>query len=178
MMDKIFLHTCCAGCASGVIYTLMNEFKVKPILFFYNPNIQPEGEYLKRKEALTRLAEETKLSLEIPEYKPEDHLLYINSPEKLNDRCYYCYYLRLSRAFIKARMEEYSLFSTTLLASPHQNHLIIKGMCEDLASKYGVRFLYFDFRKKYYEYLEPVKKLGLYRQKYCGCNYSISEKAK
>ncbi|MBT9174528.1 MAG: hypothetical protein DDT22_00188 [candidate division WS2 bacterium] len=175
-MDRIFLHTCCVGCAAGVIDTLINKFKVKPFLFFYNPNIQPEDEYLKRKEALTSLTEITQLSIEIPNYNPEEHLSYINSPEKINDRCFHCYYLRLSYSIEKARLDGFFLFSTTLLASPHQNHEKIKEICQTLTTKQGIDFIYYDFRKTYYKHLGQVKKTGLYCQKYCGCLYSMNEK--
>lgn len=173
-MDRIFLHTCCAGCASGVTFTLINKFKAKPFLFFYNPNIQPEDEYLKRKEALTKLAEITQLFLEIPDYNPEEHLSYINLPERIDNRCFHCYYLRLSYSIEKASQDGYSLFSTTLLASPHQNHEKIKEICQTLTTKQGIDFIYYDFRKEYYIQLGQVKKSGLYCQKYCGCLYSMN----
>ncbi|MBT9150068.1 MAG: hypothetical protein DDT40_00234 [candidate division WS2 bacterium] len=172
-MDRIFLHTCCAGCAQGVINTLTSKFKAKPFLFFYNPNIQPESEYIKRKEAIVGLAEITQLSLETPQYNPEEYLSYINSPEKIIDRCFLCYYLRLSYSIEKAHLGGYLLFSTTLLASPHQNHEKIIEICETLTNNSGIDFIYYDFRKEYYEQLAQVKKSGLYCQKYCGCLYSI-----
>jgi predicted adenine nucleotide alpha hydrolase (AANH) superfamily ATPase len=78
-----------------------------------------------------------------------------------------------ARAAKKGRFDS---FTTTLLHSKHQNHEMIREMGESLGQRYGIRFIYEDFRLGWKEGIEVSKKLGLYRQQYCGCIYSEKER--
>ncbi len=71
-----------------------------------------------------------------------------------------------------AKENGFDCFCTTLFVSPYQQHEMIKKVCEEMAQKYGVGFLYRDFREGFREGQNTARELGLYRQKYCGCVFS------
>lgn len=175
-MDRILLHTCCAGCAYGVAETLRKEFSLEPTLFFYNPNIQPYEELKRRREALVAFASTLNLAYLIAWYDAEEHLNFIKPFSARHDRCLRCYSLRLSVSFLNALEKGFTAISATLLASPHQNHESIKEIGNYLSFFYGIPFLYVDFRPSYYQYLKKYKEAGFYHQKYCGCIFSLEEK--
>ena len=83
-----------------------------------------------------------------------------------------CYAERLERAASVAKSGCFDAFTTTLLVSPFQKHDLIRKIGEEAGKKYGVEFLYKDFREGFKEGVEKSKELGLYRQPYCGCIYS------
>jgi predicted adenine nucleotide alpha hydrolase (AANH) superfamily ATPase len=91
-------------------------------------------------------------------------------------RCSICYRIRLSAAADYAKSEGYDAFTTTLLVSPYQKHEILREIGEAVASECGIPFVYKDFRSGWKESVEISRKLGLYRQKYCGCIYSERER--
>ncbi len=175
-MDKILLHTCCAGCAFGVVETLENELSLKPTLFFYNPNIQPVNEYKSREDALLTFSKAFNLDYLILGYYPDEHTNFLDSFTPRPDRCFRCYTLRLSVTFLKALEEGFISVTTTLLSSPHQYHESIKEIGNYLSSFYKIPFFYHDFRASYYNYLNKYKELGYYHQKYCGCTFSMEGK--
>jgi predicted adenine nucleotide alpha hydrolase (AANH) superfamily ATPase len=87
-------------------------------------------------------------------------------------RCLFCYYMRLKKTAILARHGKFPFFTSTLLYSKYQDHETISQIGSSLAKRYGIKFLYRDFREGWKDGIEKSKKLGLYRQKYCGCIYS------
>ena len=91
-------------------------------------------------------------------------------------RCFFCYRIRLEKTAVYAAQNGYDAFSTSLLISPYQQHDVIRRMGEELAAHYKVKFFYRDFRPLFREGQAEARALGLYRQKYCGCEYSIAEK--
>ena len=89
-------------------------------------------------------------------------------------RCHKCYQLRLEKTASLAKENDFDYFATTLTVSPYKNATILNEIGSDLSSKYGVKWLYSDFKKKdgYKKSIELSKVHNLYRQDYCGCIYS------
>ena len=95
----------------------------------------------------------------------------------LQNRCQnYCYRVRLEQTAKYAKEHGYDTISTTLLVSPYQKHEILKEQGEEIAKKYGLQFLYRDFRVGFREGQEKARELGLYMQKYCGCIFSEEDR--
>jgi len=171
-MKKLLLHTCCGPCFLGSFEGLKNEdFEITN--FYYNPNIQPEGEWTKRLNNLKMAARGITKEVIASEYEPEEHLGAIIGKERdFPARCLDCYLLRLDKTANYAKKNGFDLFSTTLLVSPYQQHEELKIIGETAAKKYGVPFYYHDLRQYFREGQSKANCQELYRQKYCGCIYS------
>lgn len=176
-MKKLLLHVCCAPCATYVIELLKNEYEIA--LYFYNPNIFPEEEYNARAEELIRFVKEMhpKIDVIVQEY---DHNIFLQitkefkkEPER-GKRCTICYNLRLEETAKKAKEMSFDVFTSTLSISPYKNANIINGLGEGLSKKYKLEYLISDFKKNdgYKKSIELSKKYNLYRQNYCGCEFS------
>lgn len=167
---KILLHTCCGPCTTYSRLAL-EEDGHEVHGFFYNPNIHPYREYRMRLETLRDYAQRTGMPLTVEDdYDLEGYLRQVVGRE--NERCRYCYTMRLNRAAKAASEMGFSHFSTTLLISPYQNHELIKEIARKAAEDHGVEFYYKDFRPGYRESVRISKEMGLYRQPYCGCIFS------
>jgi len=167
---KVLLHICCANC---LIYPLrvLRERGMEVVGFFYNPNIHPYQEYVKRRETLRDYADRVGLRvIWKDDYDLEGYLRAVVFRE--GRRCQICYHLRLEATAQVARHGKFDAFSTTLLYSKHQRFEDIVEIGDSLSRLYGVRFLNYDFREGWKEGIEESKRLGLYRQQYCGCIYS------
>ena len=100
-----------------------------------------------------------------------------NVVNDLDNRCVnYCYKVRLEQTAKYAKENGYDSFSTTLLVSPYQKHEELKKIGEKLAKKYGLQFVYRDFRVGFREGQKKARELGLYMQKYCGCIFSEEDR--
>lgn len=176
MSMKILIHVCCAPCATYPFRILANEgHRVDG--FFYNPNIQPFQEYLRRLQAVEEYARQSGNRIIIsPRYDFKDFLREVGFRE--DNRCRYCYYRRLRSTASAARKGKYDAFSTTLLISKQQKHDLAREIGEDVANETGVNFLYRDFRPGWKEHWELTEKYNLYKQQYCGCIYSEYERFK
>jgi hypothetical protein len=171
---KILFHICCANCAIYPFERLTGTGK-EVVGYFFNPNIHPYQEYQKRLESLRQYSEQVGLKVIYrDEYLLEDFLRNVAHREK--ERCSYCYAVRLESTAQEAKRNLFDGFSTSLLQSAHQNHLLIKEIGEDLARRHGMPFYYEDFRSGWRRGVEVSKSLGLYRQQYCGCIYSEKER--
>lgn len=179
---SLLLHACCAPCSSYVIEYLSKFFDIT--LLYYNPNISPEGEYARRAAELIRLTEEMRgienVRVEVAPYTPNDFYGIARGLEDLpegGERCFKCYRLRLEYAASYARANGFELFTTTLSISPHKNAAVLNAVGGELSEKYGVPYLFSDFKKKngYKRSCELSEMYGLYRQDYCGCVYSKAE---
>ncbi|MDR0302761.1 MAG: epoxyqueuosine reductase QueH [Treponema sp.] len=171
---KLLLHCCCAPCSTSCLPALRGE-GIEPDLFWYNPNIHPYGEYSLRSDSLIKFADNENLKLKmIDEY---DLRVFLDAvlPET-GKRCQKCYSLRLEKAALAAAQDGYNAFTTTLLVSPYQDHDAIKRIGFDAAEKYGVEFLYRDFRPFFREGQQRARTAELYMQKYCGCIFSEEER--
>ncbi len=139
----------------------------------YNPNIHPYREYLTRMDTLEFFCKKE----DIPTVKIEpDYYSYfrkISVSEK--SRCEECYMLRLGKTAQIASELDFPSFTTTLLVSPYQKHDKIKEVGLIMGEKHGVLFHYDDYREGYYNAVDISRKLGMYRQKYCGCIFSEKE---
>lgn len=173
--SKILLHICCGPCAVYPVQELLaQDFEV--VGLFFNPNIHPLQEYLRRREALHTVARH--LGIQIiyldKEYNLRDYLQQIAFREA--NRCFHCYQMRLKRTLAIARRGKFNFFSTTLLYSKLQKHEQISGLAKDMASDGKTGFWYQDFRKGWEQGIKQSKELNIYRQQYCGCIYSENER--
>ncbi len=171
---KVLLHICCANCAIYPIKTIRAE-GLEVMGFFYRHNIHPYTECLRRQEALETYSGKIDLKVIYQEsYDLEGFIRNVAFREA--ERCNYCYHDRLRSTALMARRGKFDYFSSTLLYSKHQKHDLIRTMGESIGKQVGVPFLYRDYREGWKEGIECSKKMGLYRQHYCGCIYSEKER--
>lgn len=175
----LLLQACCAPCSSYVLEYLASVFDIT--LYFYNPNIYPEKEHTFRLEELRRLVDEMPLPSEVKvigaEYEPEKFFEMAKGLEELQEggeRCFKCYALRLEKTAQAAKDGGFDYFSTTLSISPHKNAAKLNEIGAELSEKYGVKYLFSDFKKRggYKRSCELSEQYKLYRQNYCGCVFS------
>lgn len=179
---RLLLHACCAPCSSYTLEYLSSYFDIT--LFFYNPNISPESEYLYRAEELRRLVREMPLPGRIDivqgEYEHEKFEEISRGRESLpegGERCRDCYRLRLTATAEYAAAGKFDYFTTTLSISPHKRADWLNEIGGELSRTYGVRYLFSDFKKRngYKRSCELSEQYHLYRQSFCGCAYSRAE---
>lgn len=175
----LLLHACCAPCSSYVLEYLSKYFDIT--LFFFNPNISPEEEYRFREEELRRLIGEMPLPSSVKllsgRYDPNEFYEMARGKEELDEggaRCYDCYRLRLRETAQKAKELGFDYFCTTLSISPYKNAEWLNSIGAELAEEFDVRYLFSDFKKKngYKRSCELSTLYSLYRQDYCGCEFS------
>lgn len=172
----LLLHSCCAPCSSYVLEYLEPYFKIT--VLYYNPNIEPINEYLKRKEEQINFIKNVHPNISILDVQ-YDNDLYSGVVEGLEgereggSRCYKCYKLRIEKTASLAD-NKYEYFGTTLSVSPHKNANFINEIGKELEQKYNSKFLISDFKKNegYKRSIVLSKEYNLYRQDYCGCKYS------
>ena len=173
---RLLLHSCCAPCSS---YCLEQVSSALPTtVFYYNPNLDSDEEYEKRKKEQIRLLAETGQADFLDcGYSPEAFEAaargYEDEPEG-GARCARCFRLRLERTATEAKARGYDLFGTTLTVSPLKNAKLINEIGFALEREYGVKYLPSDFKKRggYLRSIELSKEHALYRQNYCGCRFS------
>lgn len=173
---SLLLHSCCAPCSSYVLEYLRERCRIT--LFYYNPNIEPEAEYLKRYAEQTRLAEALG-GFEVIAGAYDNRAFralvegYEDEPEG-GARCRRCFQMRLEETARLAAVKGFDFFTTTLSISPHKDADVVNMTAQCAAELHGVRVLYADFKKKngYKRSLELSGEYGLYRQGYCGCGFS------
>ena len=184
-VPKLLLHSCCAPCSSYVLEYLSNYFEIT--VFYYNPNIFPENEYTKRILEQQTLISDMKVKYTVSflagNYDRERFFQIAEGLEHLREggeRCFKCYELRLDEAAKVARDAGFDYFTTTLSISPLKNADKLNEIGTRLADKYGVQYLQSDFKKKngYKRSIELSSEYGLYRQDYCGCEYSFRDRQK
>ncbi len=180
---SLLLHACCGPCSSYVLEYLSKYFNIT--ILYYNPNIYPEEEYRRRLEELKKFLKdcsfENTVSLVETRYLPEEYYQAVDEFKQLGERslrCYHCYQLRMEEACQYASKHHIEFFTTTLSISPYKNSEWINEIGEKLEQKYGVSYLYADFKKKngYKRSLELSREYNLYRQDYCGCVFSKEER--
>lgn len=172
---KLLLHICCVGCGIYVSRILKRDYEV--MLFFYNPNIWPGEEYNKRLAEAEKIAREFKFDLVKGEYEHEKWLEAVrgreSDPER-GERCLICYEFRLVAAAAMAERLGCSYLATTLTTSPHKNASAINLIGARAAARRSLKFLTQDFKKQdgFKKSAALSRRLGLYRQNYCGCEFS------
>ena len=178
----LLIHSCCAPCSSYVLEYLSGFFDIT--VFYYNPNISPAEEFEKRAKEQCRLIEEmlpdSGIKTVIADYDANEFFEIVkgleNEPEG-GKRCKKCFALRLEKTAELAKEQNFDFFTTTLTISPHKNAQILNETGKEAALKYGVNYLFSDFKKKngYRRSCELSEQYGLYRQNYCGCIFSKIE---
>ncbi|MCB2180428.1 MAG: epoxyqueuosine reductase QueH [Desulfobulbaceae bacterium] len=171
---KILLHVCCAPCSIYPVAELRAK-GIEVVGFFHNPNIHPYKEFKRRLETVEDFAGLEKLQVEIDrDYGLREFLRKTVFHEQ--ERCAFCYEMRLAATAERAAALRADAFSTTLLYSKYQNHTLIRKQAEAFAEQFGVPFYYEDFRQGWQEGIDASIAMGLYRQPYCGCIYSEQER--
>lgn len=182
-VPKLLIHSCCAPCSSYVLEYLSQYFEIT--VYFYNPNIYPPLEYIRRVEEQDRLIQEMNfvhpVTLQTGAYEPQEFYRIVEGLEKEPEggvRCFHCYELRLQEAAKIAQAGRYDYFTTTLSISPLKNADKLNEIGEKLGREYRVNYLPSDFKKKngYKRSVELSKEHDLYRQDYCGCVFSQRER--
>ena len=174
---SLLLHACCAPCSSHTLTVLYKYFRIT--LYFCNPNIAPEEEYVFRLNELKRLVREMGLDIPIIEEDYDSAPFYElakgleDLPER-GERCKKCIGYRLRKAGGKAKELGCDFFTTTLTISPHKDCTFINECGGRLQDEVGVAYLFSDFKKHegYKHSIELSRQYNLYRQNYCGCVYS------
>ncbi|MFH1386202.1 MAG: epoxyqueuosine reductase QueH [bacterium] len=174
---QLLLNVCCAPCALPIVKT------EKPTLLFYNPNIYPRAEYNKRLVEVRKVADIFGLNLEEGEYDHQEWLDYLKSnlpepPESYPEnslRCRLCFKYRLLRTAKAAKEKRLLAFGTTLSNNRYKETDHINKLGEEIASNYQLNYIKFDLDKeKAYQIGRTLsREYNIYRQKYCGCEFSL-----
>lgn len=178
---SLLLHACCGPCASSVLEYLTPYFDIT--VFYYNPNIMPNEEFILREKALKDVISHFDgVKLIVPQQSADEYLSlvkgYEDAPES-GERCAICFDFRLEKCaeFVQKNAEKYDFFATTLTVSPHKNAQLINEIGIKNAQKYGVNYLCSNFKKRdgYLRSIQLCKEWNIYRQAFCGCAFSINE---
>ena len=172
---KLLLHCCCAPCSSAVIEKIKNFFEIT--FYYYNPNTFPEYEYELRADEFRKLG----VDIVKENYNHNSFLNLVKEKEEEKEggtRCQICIADRLDRTFKYAVENNFDIVTTTLSISPHKDSEFINLLGERLEEKYGIKYLHADFKKEngYLRSIQICKDLGIYRQDYCGCEFSMRNK--
>ena len=173
-MEKILLHSCCAPCSVYCVDALRRE-SLEPTSLWFNPNIHPWTEYELRRDALLQYGALAGVEVRILEdYGLRGFVRAVAAD--IDRRCAHCYALRLGAAAEYAAEHGYGAFTSSLLISPYQDHELLRTVGEAAGRRYGVEFLYRDFRPGFREGQSMAREMGLYMQKYCGCIFSEEDR--
>lgn len=170
---RVLLDTCCGPCAL-VAQRRMDAGGRGVHYLFYNPNVHPYREYRRRLESFEELMAETGSEYTVLAYEPEEWIRAVAFREE--SRCEICYRLRLRKAADFALEEGMEALSTTLFASPFQDHALLELLGTSIARSRGLEFLLWDGRESYREVLAEAREKGLYTQPFCGCLLSERER--
>ena len=179
----LLLHACCGPCSSSVTEFLVNHFQVT--VLWYNPNLYPEEEFDKRYSALTEILDKMGLRGQIPILSlPWNHESYLQQVQGLEEepeggkRCEQCFRLRLMETARIAKEYQFDYFCTTLTVSRHKDAVLLNAIGEEMGSAFAVNWLPSDFKKRNGENRsqELSEQYGIYRQLYCGCEFSLNHR--
>lgn len=175
--EPLLLLSCCAPCTGGVMKTL-GEAGIDYTVLFYNPNIHPEEEYLKRKDEQKDFADKLGTSFVDLDY---DTALWFeavkgleNEPEK-GKRCSACFAMRLARAAAYAADNSFGAFSSTLGISRFKDFEQVNRAASSVLGAYpALSYWAINWRKNGGSMrMDAVaKEENFYRQDYCGCVFS------
>ena len=172
---RLLLHSCCAPCSSYVISYLANYLDIT--VFYYNPNIDTLEEYQTRVQEQLRLCKTFGVEVIVSDHCKQDFINAVKGLENEKEggaRCVVCFKLRLNKTAEMAKQKNFDYFATTLTVSPLKNASLINAIGEEMGRESGVKYLPSDFKKKggYLRSIELSKQYDLYRQNYCGCEFS------
>ncbi len=173
---KVMLHICCGICAGSVAERILREGH-QVTGYFFNPNIYPAEEYERRLEVAKTVAESIGFPIFAGEYKSDDWLRATVGLDKEPEggiRCEVCFRLRIQETFRVMSERGLEGFTTTLTVSPHKPASVVNRIGQEIG---GDKFIARDFKKKdgFKRANEIANKLGVYRQHYCGCVYSMGQ---
>jgi len=173
---KLLLHTCCGVCGSWIAQDLNRDYQVT--MYFYNPNIYPEEEYARRRDGARIVAESLGIPFIEGEYTPEgwsEGVRGLEHEPEGGDRCCVCFDYRLERTARYAKEHGFRYFATTLTIGRNKRADVINPIGKQWSKQYGVKFVEGDWKKRggQNETDKKSQEMGLYRQNYCGCKYSI-----
>ncbi len=188
----LVMHTCCAPCSSLPIVLfdsiepfvnigLSIEQVPNVVYYFYNPNIQPIEEYAIRRDELKKYAIAKNVDLVVYETDDgekqwDDFVAGFEAEKESGARCEKCFEMRLLSAFEYAKKINADYVATVMSISPHKNTNTINRIGKALEAQFqGIEFLCFNFKKQdgFLKSTQISREYGMYRQKYCGCKYSI-----
>ena len=174
---RLLLHICCAPDATVPWPELLSE-GYETVGYFYGGNIHPQEEYEKRAGAVMTLAEVTQAPAVLPAYEPEawlDATRELACEPERGRRCALCFRLQLAAAASYAAENGFTHLSTTLTISPHKDAALINKIGAEAAAARGLVWLARVWRKQdgFKRSVAESRRLGLYRQNYCGCIYSL-----
>jgi len=171
-MNDLLLHACCGPC-STVAVPAWRERGVEPVAWFHNPNVQPAAELERRTDSMRRYSRAAGLELVLEPRAGDsvtwDRWMLCEQSATPDERCASCLRLRLSGAAAAAARLGVPRFSTTLTVSPYQRHDLIERAGAAAADEHGVAFVSLDLRDSFRRSYGESRRLGLYRQPYCGC---------
>ena len=194
-MSKVLLHCCCAPCSAAIIEWMLNN-DIRPTLYYYNPNIYPQEEYLIRKNELTRYADSLGLTVIDGDYdyeKWKDWACHNLNTTNLEDfpergsRCLECFKLRLLETAKKFRELGLEQFTTTLASSRWKSLDQINAAGQWAAGMVNGEGLMVNGEKPTVTFWDKnwrkgglqdrrnalLKENNFYNQQYCGCEFSI-----
>ena len=172
---SLLLHSCCAPCSSSCIERLKDVLDVT--VYFYNPNMDSYEEYSHRAKEQERLCKSFGVDCVIEQYNSEEFYQNVKGLENEiegGSRCEKCFNLRLAKTAEYAKKHGFDYFTTTLTVSPLKNAELLNRIGSGVGDSVGVKFLPSDFKKKngYLRSIELSREYELYRQNYCGCEFS------
>lgn len=180
---KLLLHSCCGPCSTAVIEELKPYFNIT--VHYYNPNIFPEEEYLRRRDEQVEYLEKIGIDYIIGKYNIKsfyDGVFGMEEEKEGGLRCLKCFEMRLKETAKIAIRNDMEYFTTTLTVSPHKNSQNINtiGLKVEKDFKNKVKYLTSDFKKNdgYVKSLAISNEENMYRQDYCGCIFSLKEREK
>ncbi len=176
---KILIHACCGVCALNVIEELKSDYDIA--LYFFNPNIHPEKEYLKRKKYLINYAKQKSIRVIDDDYNPQIFFQKVKGLENEKEggkRCAICFEMRLIQTAVIAKENAFDLFTTTLTISPHKNVKTIFDIANLISAQTEIDYLAKNFKKNhgFVKTIKMAKQLDFYLQDYCGCVFSKNER--
>ncbi len=179
LKPRLLLHICCAPCSTHVIETLKDGYDITG--FFYNPNIHPKEEYLRRSREMEGLAQEIGIEVIEGDYDVREWFKAVEGLEEEPEggrRCEICTGMRLEKTAELASNQGFQSFTTTLTIGPQKDAKLINTVGDELSKRYNIEFLDANFKKKdgFKKSVELSKKHGLLRQDYCGCIFSKRER--
>lgn len=172
---NVLLHICCAPCAIYPAETLRKEGH-NLAGFFYNPNIHPYSEFLKRRSEVDKWSKEAGLNVICGEYDIDGWFQRVEFSAPQDRRCPACWWMRIEKAGEFAKENGFEAFTTTLLGSPYQDRGVIKMIGDDVANRLGIKFIDADFAKGFRQAHDMARSKGMYCQNYCGCLFSERER--
>lgn len=176
---RLLLHACCGPCATSVLEYLTPHFDVT--VFFYNPNIMPKDEFIKRETTLKTVIEHFDgVKLISPEQDESEYIPLVAGHEQDaegGERCSICFALRLGK-----RRNILPLTKINLTFCNHAHRISAQERApyqQDRRRDCGkirchVSRIRLQKRNGYLRSIQLCKEWGIYRQNYCGCRLNAS----